>query len=207
MDRIDFLPERIRVKRQRNRRLVLQANLLVACVVALAALAYVRQGKLTQAQAELNLLCERSAEAGRQLELKASLERQQAELMIMQRIEGHLGSRVNTLDVLAEIERLMPESMVLADLSIEAMEVSDKSRKNGAAAVTPISATPGQERTVKRLRLVLTGLAPNDVDVANFIGQMSASPLFEDVNMGYAKNVVYHGRGAREFQTSCYVVR
>ena len=65
----------------------------------------------------------------------------------------------------------------------------------------------GKEITRKRLRLVLTGLAPGDVDVANFIGQLSGSPVFEDVNMGYARNVEFNGRLAREFQASCYVIR
>jgi hypothetical protein len=59
--------------------------------------------------------------------------------------------------------------------------------------------------TVKRVRLMLTGIAPGDVDVANFIGQLSASPLVEDVNMGYAKTVEFRGRLAREFQASCYI--
>jgi Tfp pilus assembly protein PilN len=64
-----------------------------------------------------------------------------------------------------------------------------------------------KEVTVKRVQLLVTGLAPSDVDVANFIGHLSASPLFEDVNMGYAKNVVVRGRTAREFQATCFVAR
>ena len=60
---------------------------------------------------------------------------------------------------------------------------------------------------VKRVLLVIDGMAPNDVDVANFIGQLSACPLFEDVHMGYAKTVRFRGAEAREFQAKCYVIR
>ncbi len=59
--------------------------------------------------------------------------------------------------------------------------------------------------TLKRVRLLITGVAPGDVDVANFIGQLSASPLLEDVNMGYTKTVEYRGHLAREFEASCYI--
>jgi len=50
-------------------------------------------------------------------------------------------------------------------------------------------------------------MAPTDVDVANFIGQLAGSRLFEGVNMGYARNVTFRSRSARQFQVSCYVIR
>ena len=50
-------------------------------------------------------------------------------------------------------------------------------------------------------------MAPTDVDVANFIGQLAGSRVFEDVNMGYARNVPFRTRTARKFQVSCYVIR
>jgi len=79
---------------------------------------------------------------------------------------------------------------------------------NASLRVSPAGAQPRKEdKAVHRVRLVLTGLAPTDVDVANFIGQLSASRLFEDVTMGYAKNVSFRGRSAREFRASCYVAR
>ena len=54
---------------------------------------------------------------------------------------------------------------------------------------------------------MLTGMAPTDVDVANFIGQLSASCLFKNVNMGYAKTVTFQRRSAKEFQASCYLAK
>ena len=53
----------------------------------------------------------------------------------------------------------------------------------------------------------LTGLSPTDIEIANFIGQLSASPLFEDVNMGYARTEEFDGRVGRKFQASCLVAR
>ena len=98
--------------------------------------------------------------------------------------------------------------MTLTSLNIQAVEVR--------VPVKPVKADVAQaatgvhrqkEKTVKRVRVSLTGLAPTDVAVANFIGQLSASPVFEDVNMDYTKNVIFRKHLAREFQTICYVVR
>jgi len=103
---------------------------------------------------------------------------------------------------------VMPESITLTSLTLETMEVSTAaapsrtSRSRRATKAQDVGAT-----TVNRIQAVITGVSPTDVDVANFIGQLSASPLFEDVNMGYARTVEYRGRQAREFQASCYITR
>jgi len=209
MDSIDFLPERIRVARQRRRRIQRQAYLLVCCAAALVALWYVRQGRIQTAQAELETLSGRVANVQKQLEFRESLERQQADLMVMRLIEQDLGSRVNALEVLAELDGLLPESIALQEMRLETMPIKVPVRKThtGQVARRATEASKQSETVVKRVRLVLTGLSPTDVDVANFIGQLSASPLFEDVNMGYTRNEEYKGRRARKFQASCYVVR
>jgi len=215
MEKIDFLPERIRNQRARGKRLVRQAYLLGLCIAAMAVLAYDRQARISNAQGELVLLTGRSANVQRQLAMLGMLESEQAELYLKKRINDHLGSRVKTLVVLAELERLMPEGIALTNLHVETMDVSTpifpvgtrNASARAAAAPAPEADPKTPQNVVKRRRVVITGLAPTDVDVANFIGQLASSKLFEEVTMGYAKNVVFRGRSAREFQTSCYVVR
>lgn len=211
MENIDFLPERIRNQRFRSKWFSRQVYLLAIFAGALALLALERQNRISQAEAELLLLTGRSANVQRQLAMLTSLETQQAELHLKKRINDHLGSRFNVVVVLAELERLMPNSMSLVNLHVETVEQSNQ--------VTPALVRPGPrplvvsapqaaaEQTVKRLRLVITGVAPTDVDVANFIGQMATSRLFEEVTMGYTKNVTYRGKMAREFQATSYIVR
>jgi len=211
MKNVDFLPEQMRVQRARRQRVVRQVYLLALCALGLALLGYLRQGRVRKANAELAMLNERACSVNQQLAKRNELEQQLAELMITKRIEEHIGSRVNALDVMSELGRLLPKSIFLTSMNIETMDVripvsSTEMQSSENRAV--IAGSPQKkERIVKRVRLVITGLAPTDVDVANFIGQLSASPLFEDVNMGYARNMTFNGRAAREFQASCYVVR
>jgi Tfp pilus assembly protein PilN len=214
MQNVDFLPERIVIQRARKQRLIRHSYLVAVCVVGLALLGYWRHDRLQEARGELAATSQRSREVQTRLQILDSLEQQQAELMIKKRISDHLGSRVNALDVMAELEHLLPTSMALTSLNLETMEVrvpvarGRGGHTSSSLRVSPAGVQPrNEEKAVYRVRLVLTGLAPTDVDVANFIGQLSASKLFEDVTMGYAKNVSFRKRSAREFRASCYVTR
>ena len=212
MDNVDFLPDRMRTQRVRRGRLMRQGYLLATCLVSLALLGHFRQERVAKARGELALLGERQINIQKQLEMRTRLEAERAELLIMRRIEEHLGSRADTLDVLGELQRVLPESIALKKLDLETTDVGLKltsvgRRQASARARAAYPTVRPETQTVKRLRLTLKGLAPTDVDVANFIGQLSASPLLEGVNMGYAKNVEIGHLVARQFQASCYVAR
>jgi len=209
MNSIDFLPEHIRAQRVRRRRLIRGVNLLVLCAVGLAALGYTRHESIQQARAEVDALAGRSATMRAQLAQRAELERQLGEMHVIERIDAQLGTRVNALDVLAELSKLMPDSISLTTMNLETIDVRvPLDSAYAQAGARPVEAgRQTRTRTVKRVRLVIVGMAPTDVDVANFIGQLSASPLFEEVTMGYARNKTFRRREAREFQASCYVVK
>lgn len=202
---IDFLPERMRAQRARWRRLLRQASLLLLAAGVFAAWLYFSDRRVAQAQAELGLLQDRSANVQRLLSQREELARQQAELLIKDRISSRLGSRAGALDVLGELEQLLPAGVSLLSLNLDGVQVTFPAELVRDRSV--VMAAAPREGTVNRLRLVVTGIAPGDVDVATFIGQLTASPLFEDVNMGYIRGQVIQGRRAREFQVSCHVVR
>ena len=213
MRAVNFLPENIKAQRARKRRLARQGYMLGACAVGLALLGYLRMCDVRAARAEASDLDNYTAEVNRQLDLLVGLQKQQADLMVKKRIDDHLGSRISVLDVLAELEHLMPESMTLRNLTLDRTEVRTPATpvrwQSGvsSAVITPSGARDKTEHVIKRVRLVITGLAPSDVDVANFIGQLSASPVFEDVRMGYARTVEFRGKNARQFEATCYVAR
>ncbi len=213
MNEIEFLPDRIRRQRDRRGRLVRTGYLLAACVLAMIALTVIRHYRIAAARADLASLGERAANVERQVGAIAPLERQMADLLIKKRIDAQLGSRADCTAALAELCRIMPPNLALSTLELETVDVREDPEQTRGAAVhrsarLAVAAGPRRKgRAVRRLRLVITGLAPSDVDVANFIGQLSASCLFEDVNMGYARTVNFHHRTARQFEASCYLMR
>ena len=205
--RIDFLPEHIRTQRARRRHFKRQGCLMALCLIGMVALGQMRSARISQAQAELDLLTDRGQQARQQIEQRDELEAQQAELMVKKRIDDSLGTRVNAMDILGELQRATPERLTLTSMTIHATELPTPSAPVAGLQVAG-APVPGMEMPApRRLRLVLTGLAPSDIDVANFIGQLAASPLFEDVNMGYTKTIVHEKHEAREFQASCFVAR
>jgi Tfp pilus assembly protein PilN len=204
---IDFLPERVRLQRARGRRLFRQVGLLVLAGAMFAVWMFFSHRRVARAQAELDLLKDRSANVRRILSQREDLQRQQAELLIKDRIGSRLGSRAGALDVLGELERLLPEGVAIATLNLDGVQLNFPAQLVRERSAPIAAAAAPREGTVNRLRLVLTGVAPGDVDVATFIGQLTASPLFEDVAMGYIRSQVVQGRRARGFQVSCYVVR
>ena len=209
MNKVDFLPETIRAKHERRIRIVREGYLLLALIGCVALLGTVRHGWIRQAEAQLSQIKTRASNIRIQVEHRASLERMEADLMVRRRIKEDIGSRANALDVMSELEYITPRTVVLKDIRLETIPVKvpvTEANQNTAAGITG-SNKAKRFAIEKRLRLTVTGLSPTDVDVANFIAQMSASPFFEDVNMGYTRNVEYRRHRAREFQASCYLVR
>ncbi len=207
MREVEFLPERIRAGRLRRKQLMRQGYLLGICILAMAALAGIRQGRISHARAELAVLDGRAVNVQGQLAMIQPLEQQMAELMIKKRIDEELGSRTDCTAVLAELCHIMPAGMSLVSMDLKTVDVRADSAAGGRTTGKDAPSGAASGDNVRRIRLLITGLAPTDVDVANFIGQMSASPLFEDVNMGYVKTVMFRQKPAREFQASCHLAR
>jgi Tfp pilus assembly protein PilN len=197
MNQVDFLPERIRLGRARKARRVRQAWVVALAAAILVTIGIVRHGSINKAQAELAMVQRASQNVRTQLAVRQELERQQADLLVKKRIDDQLGSRVTPTELLGELQRMMPTGLTLTSLAMEGVEV----RPGGAAK------SGRSSKGVNRVALAITGLAPNDVDVANFIGQLAVSPFFEEVTMGYSRNTDFRGHPVREFQVSCYVVK
>ena len=208
---VDFLPERVRQQRDRRGWLARQVYLLAACVVAMGVLTYMRHGRIAKAKGELAELTTRVGDHQRQAAIIPQLERQMADLLIKKRIDEELGSRTDCAAALAELCRVTPANVTLISLEMKGVVHRVRNKPAHASSQRPTVA-PTKRRdpdagSVPRVQLDLTGLAPTDVDVANFIGQLAASCLFEDVNMGYAKTVVFRGRAVREFRAVCHLVK
>ena len=88
-----------------------------------------------------------------------AFERQHAELLIKKRIGDRLGSRIDSLDILMELQRIQPESMVLTDLSIETTTLHrsgpSSPRGGGRRAVVAAAGRKRDPAQVNRVRLVL----------------------------------------------------
>lgn len=209
MKEADFLPEWLRQQRVRRKRLIRQGQLLAICMACMVLLTCTRQAWISDARAALTVIHDRAEAQKRLIAQIPPLERQMADLLIKKQIDSELGSRTDCTAMLAELCHLMPRNMSLASLELKPVEirVEPDHPVNRSSRRPARGGRRSEAKVIRRVRVVLAGLAPTDVDVANFIGQLSASPLFENVNMGYVKTVRLGGRPAREFQASCYLAK
>lgn len=209
MENVDFLPERIRLARTRRRRIIRQVYLSIACACALVVFGYARHGQIREARGELVMLDDRAHNVRQQLKTRQSLEDQQTELVVVRRIVNDLGSRTKVLNVLAELQRVIPPSIHLKKLLLVTVDKEVRINKANINRSMRVAIRRARKRpkAIKRVQLEITGVSPSDVAVANFIGQLSASEIFEDVNMLYARDLEFCDRQAREFKASCLIVR
>lgn len=210
MNDVDFLPERIKIRRARHARLVRRGYLLATCVVGLVILGYIRDVRVNMAWAELSALNRNAAEAELLISHRGKLEQRWGELMVIQRIEEQLGSRSDALEILAGLEDVLSSTIALTELKVETSLATspqnDGRNVNTSNAAMEASAVQSA-RITKRVRVELTGLAPTNLDVAKLIAALSSSKLFENVTMEYSRDVERNRRQAMCFKVRCYVSR
>jgi len=58
-----------------------------------------------------------------------------------------------------------------------------------------------------RTEVVLRAVAATDVEIGIFFGKLTASPLFDDIRLGFSREMERAGRAMREFELKIAVKR
>jgi hypothetical protein len=151
------------------------------------ALAAQTTDELRQVRGQLKMLDE-------QLLMKQQLQQQE---MILRR----LGLQVDATRMLGEMDELMGKQTFVLELAID----TEEHVRSAAPAVAAMTGDPSQkprEQVERKLRVRLVGVAPSDVDVANFLAGLSSRSYFDQVAMTYARDRASDGRLMREFEVT-----
>lgn len=194
MREVEFLPAWYPQVRRHRRLVVLQAWMTVIIVAAFA---------LWMARAGHNIRGAEATLATREAELSASRNELKVveELMTLRRklveqskVLAKVGSHAEAARLLATLDEAMPRSAALLELTLLTEETHP---------VTLAGAREAQEkdRSVdRRLNVRIVGVAPTDVEVAEFLTRLTSKPFFEDVRMPSSKPRLDNGRVMREFE-------
>ncbi len=206
MNQIDFLPASFLQRQERNTRLLRQSvivGLMLLCLVGAHVVLDRRTARLEDQAAYL----EQEAQAlALQVQESVKLNRQRTELMRRLRLQQELMPPMTPSQLLALIGEALPESSNLVSLSL--VDTTPTNLRQAAASGSSGDgqgiAEQGQTATVKRVRssmqIALVGLAPSDVEVADFFGGLVELPVFENGKLLYSRPTRIGPLLAREFR-------
>jgi Tfp pilus assembly protein PilN len=191
---LEFLPNWYPQLRLRRRVVLVMAWVTVAMIGAMTTWValtqrsiHIRQARLVQIDAEL----QHSREELKDLELLVTSEKKLKERA---QVLNKVGFHVEAARLLATLDEVMPKSASLLEVSFLTEEKQP---------VTLVAAKAAQERdrvTDRRLNVRVSGVAPTDVEVADFLTKLTSKPFFDDVRMTGSKPRMESGHMMREFE-------
>jgi hypothetical protein len=199
MREVEFLPDWYPKVRQRKRMVALQAwiTLILICGLGLWILmaqrnVHAREVELAGLGSDLNQSETELARLEELLELQRKLGQQNG-------IFIRIGRPVESTRIITTLDQLMPRDMALLDLSLDTEEAP---KPAGTLAARAQQEQQAAQKPESWLRLRLHGVAPTDVDLAEFLSKVTATPFFKQVELVYSHERQQGGRVMREFEVS-----
>jgi Tfp pilus assembly protein PilN len=195
---LSFLPEDY-LEQKYNRRAMILCAVLTALVLGGLFLWFQHRAKdHAKVLAEFNEVNNNYVEAARKIEQVKRMHEQQREVVHHAELAASLVERVPRSNMLAEITNALPVGVSLIDLSMTS--TASTSKANAAPANTfamhkaAVESGGGGEAKADALglgtkpaqfdiHLKITGIARDDIQVAQLISRLSHSGMFQDVNL------------------------
>jgi Tfp pilus assembly protein PilN len=201
MNVIDFLPNDYLARRSRRR-----ANLICLAIAGLAMggvgagvyWLYRTLDDTTQCRTQVE---QQYVQASQQLEQLKQLEDRKADLLRKVSLSTTLLERVPRSNILARLTNNLPRGMQMTSLSMRMEEVEVRAsdlagtaagrNAAGKPVASPAAPTSGKPETVriKQFAFRLNGVAPTDVEVAEYITRLNADPLFCNVDLLFSEEL------------------
>lgn len=198
MRELEFLPDwypRVR----RKRAIVLAQSWATVGVIVIAGLVVLAKHRSVQtAQGHLSetvVAMDQTRTDLRKLDdlLKLEAQSRQRDAVLVK-----LGVHVESTRLLDKIEEMMPNEMAIIDMELAVEEA----KPNAGAPARAAEASAKDVLPDRRLKVRLKGVAPTDVDLANFLARLSGVTFFENVAMTYAKDRSEGGHVMREYEVT-----
>ena len=204
MREVEFLPQWYPKVRQRKRAVMIQTWATLSLVVALGVWMLMAQRNVQASETELSSLRTDLNQSEVQLQRLEEMLDLQKELGKQASIFAKIGRPVASTKLITTLEQLMPRDMALMNLTLETEEpqakaggsLSSRSRRSAAAAAAAAA------NAEPKLRLRLHGVAPTDVDLAEFLAKLTAKPFFRQIELIYSHEKTDSGHVMREFEVA-----
>ncbi len=195
MANTNFLPEDYIKKKTQRRTNIISLTLFVVVMVGIVGAFLVtdrQRAEVLELQTQVNKQFE---EAAKRLEQLDYLQQRKEEMLRKAKVTAVLIERVPRSLILAELINQMPSTLSLLDLDLKTKVIQptarpvtalDKAKKKRLRKKIG-QGDPVQQETLSTLQLV--GVAPTDVQVAQFMTSLGRSDMFTDVNLAFSEEV------------------
>jgi Tfp pilus assembly protein PilN len=198
MRELEFLPAWYPQLRQRKRLVVLQVYMSLVLLAGLGLWMLKFDRNVAADRRRLAELNDQLQDTQLVLHKLDELEKLDKQLKVQEEVVEKIGLHVEVTRIINALEQAMSNDMSLLNLSIEVFE-QQRSATQSLAALAGAGAKPAFDRSLK---IKVQGVAPTDVELANFLYKLGNNPLFERVAMNYAKELTQNGHVMREFEVS-----
>ena len=203
---MSFLPEDYLQKRQ-ARRTNLLCIVLFVIVMGGVVTAYLftdwQRREVREQQKQVNA---RFREAARRLEQLEKLQNRKEQMIHKARVTSALVERIPRSLLLAELINHMPNQLSLTDFNLETEVVRERSRPRTSLERRKRELDKKSEDELKvkvpktRMHVTLNGVAPTDVQVAQFMTALGQHRLFNDVNLQFSEEAEIEQQKMRKFE-------
>ena len=185
MNQIDFLPAHYVQAQQRRSRLVRQAAMLAVVACCMIGWHWSNGRRLAELEMLAKIAQDHAQATQSQLQELAKFEQRRQTILRQTQVQRDLSLPIGVTPAVAVLANLMPPSMATTRLSVVSARPTPAPKPLAAAAghAAPAPAAEPAAEALAPMRIELTGLAPDDMAVADFVGKVSAHPLFANVKM------------------------
>ncbi len=205
---MSFLPEDYLQSRLERRTNIICLTLFVVVLVGTVGAFLVKKRQLSEAEALHRTTRRQVEDAARRIEQLEELKIRKAQMMRKARLTSMLIERVPRSVILAEVINNMPTALSLMDLELDTRIVRDMTPKPKTAmerakeAARNRTAAEAEEVEVPptQVTMAITGVAPTDVQVAQFITALNRHEMFTDVNLLVTEATIVDDQTMRKFR-------
>lgn len=190
---LSFLPEDYLEQKYKRRINVVCALLIALVAMGVGGVWKVKNKEHRKIEAEFNEVNNNYLDAARKIEQVKKMQAQQRELFQHAEITASLKERVPRSNMLAELTNALPVGVSLIDLAMtSAPHQAGAPPSNSSFAMHQARIEAQQKADAIGLgtraqefdvRLKLTGIARDDIQVAQLISRLSHNRMFQDVNL------------------------
>jgi Tfp pilus assembly protein PilN len=212
---LSFLPDDYLANKARRRANSICAALLGVSLLGLGAAWFVADHALSTTRTEHDAITQQFELESLRLKQVEQLQKQQQYLSRQAELTDALIERVPRSVILAELTNGLPKGVSLTDFNLDsqlrpvvqppptAKNAVAQRKANEKNAVVNSDLQPRLYNVVLKIQ----GIAQNDVQVADFIGQLNQSPLLDEVNLSFSQTKPIQQQPLRQFSIEARLKR